>query len=374
MSVPTTLPIPAMNPDIPRWRENYNQEMAVYLRYTIAQIQAKIAAIKSQLPLFTGDPKLYQQALLNGLEILLKQILIPSTPPPLARSLFFYCTPSFTEVTVDNVRLPGRTPYKVGIVKDSPKLPETISPGRHTYTALAGGYDALTQTFLIPPDQDISLYINLTELPEKYYKVNFTSTPSGARILIDNKDAMIATPASLKCVDRKDISISSEITPGPHTATFKLSGYKDVDKAFTASLTKNVDVAATMTLVPAEVYKVNITCNVSNAKIYVDGVYTNHYAPETYIIGAGPVTTHIPPGERKIRLDRAGYVPQEKTVTVTSTANLAIDFVLQPTAPPPPPPPPPPPVTMDWKKLDTLIANVQSHLDALEAFLAQYRK
>ena len=77
-----------------------------------------------------------------------------------------------------------------------------------------------------------------------------------------------------------------------------------------------------------EAFKIYITSSPSNAKLFIDGVYTHHLTPSDQK-ELKDVLTMLTPGSHVIRAERAGSVA-EKTISVTSGDNGTIDLKLEP--------------------------------------------
>jgi len=106
----------------------------------------------------------------------------------------------------------------------------TVVPGSHTITLKKDGYADKTLSFDVPDGG--TAYINAALVLAVDVSLTISSTPSGAKIYLDNSYLFEATPAVINAPS------------GSHTITLKLTGYKDhnINYDYPTGTTKSLNI------------------------------------------------------------------------------------------------------------------------------------
>lgn len=367
------LQIPPMNPSVPERLHSYTQTVTTYVGFTPEQLQKMIPSHQAALASArTTTGKQLQQAIINAIDILLKRK--EPKKPAIQYNLKINSTIKTADFYIDRVHFdPHWFPHTIPIGEQN--LPNSIAPGAHKLTSEISHYHPIDLDFVIPEGQNhvINLRYQLRPRPPDEDRLYVESEPKRASIFIDGRDTGKRTDTHFYILESPDPDKPAQIAPGRYRINLALAGYRPASKMVTVKLGPAKTLHFDLMQEAPEEYKVTITANISNARIFVDDVNTRHFAPETYIIGTGDPTKFITPGQRKIRLERSGYTPQEKTVAIPTNRNSDVSFQLVKEAPPTPAPPAPPPTPPakepDWSELDALITRGNQVLDDLGKWL-----
>ena len=153
--------------------------------------------------------------------------LIPEPPPPGPSKVTIDSTPPGLALTIDGKDV-GKTPYAA-----------TLNAGDHKLGAKADGYRKTEQAITVSQGQSLAVKLALDKLPPDVSAPQLTiaSDPPGARLLIDGKDAG-PTP------------YSQPSSPGEHTLTVTLEGYKEHAEKFKLPSDKEFELKYAFTLTP----------------------------------------------------------------------------------------------------------------------------
>jgi hypothetical protein len=144
-------------------------------------------------------------------------------------------------VLIDGVYV-GAAPVKISVGQGF--LPETITPGQHIIEVRTAAYQPYKETITIPADANSTLTISPTFIPAEqrvssYYKLNISSVPTGAAIIIDNKDTGLITNSWLRVDD-------THIKPGQHLIRIYKLGYNAYNGPITVKSGQNTDLTFTL--------------------------------------------------------------------------------------------------------------------------------
>jgi phage replication-related protein YjqB (UPF0714/DUF867 family) len=185
------------------------------------------------------------------------------------------------------------TPFTVGITYVN------LSEGPHTYTlTLAGYYDA-TGTVTVTGGQTSTVNETLTVITGS---ISFSSTPAGAEIFIDGTDQMLTTPVTI-----------SNIIPGDHSYTLKLTGYHDYSNTVTVTGGQTATIVQTLTSVYGNI---SFDSTPEGAEILLDNVDTGQKTPATI--------SNVMEGTHSFRLKLEGYYDYTGTVTITGEQTAVV--------------------------------------------------
>jgi len=144
------------------------------------------------------------------------------------------------------------------------------------------------------------------EISAGYGKIKVTSTPPGAKILLDGVNTGKMTPQTLP-----------NISAGTHIVKVEKSGYDPEEQTVTVAAGQTVNVTFTL-----EGYgSIKVTSTPGSAKVYLDGASTGKMT--TCIL------TRVVKGLHIVKVEKAGYEAQERTVTVDAGRTANVNFTLK---------------------------------------------
>lgn len=132
---------------------------------------------------------------------------------------------------------PGGAAIYIDAAVQEPLTPATITnitPGSHTVKLTKEGYEDFSTTVTITAGTTSYLSATLKVLPG-IGALEISSTPSGARVFIDDKDQELVTPATV-----------TNLPSGSHAYKLVLAGYKDATGTFNIEAGKTATVAVTL--------------------------------------------------------------------------------------------------------------------------------
>ncbi len=193
-------------------------------------------------------------------------------------------------------------------------IPTQITPftltnvpvGNHDISVTKDGYvTPSSKSVAVTDGQTVTADFTLVQ---QVGNISVTSTPTGAKILLDNVDTTQVTPFTLNNVPvgNHDISVTKDgyVTPSGKSVT--------VADGQTAT--------ADFTLVQ-QVGNISVTSTPTGAKIFLDNVDTTQVTPFTL--------NNVPVGNHDISVTKDGYVtPSSKSVAVTDGQTATADFTL----------------------------------------------
>lgn len=169
-----------------------------------------------------------------------------------------------------------------------------VSPGAHTITAQAAGY--LDYSATVNVRQDMSFTVEMKAAAAALYTLTIQISPANAIVYIDGN---------------RLAGNSIRLAAGAHTVKAEAAGYSDYSASI--NLSQNMSLPVNLTALN---YKLTVSCNVSSAAIYVDGLRIQGNAVN---VGAG---THT------VRVEAAGYTDYLTQVNVTGNMTLPISLAM----------------------------------------------
>jgi hypothetical protein len=137
--------------------------------------------------------------------------------------------------------------------------------------------------------------------------INLTSTPSGAKIYLDNKYQGIA-PQTL-----------SNLEPGTYQLKLTKSGYQDWQQEVTVSPDKTIEIFVNLTSLSLALGEIKLTSTPSGASVFLDGSF----------IGASPIIiSNVSVGKHIIKVTKSGYQDWQQEITVSSDKTIEIFVYL----------------------------------------------
>lgn len=167
--------------------------------------------------------------------------------------------------------------------------------------------------------------------------------PWGEDIVSYGNGAMVEKPPLNKSIGRypdgsDNLFILDKPTPNsPNSYTFPTPIVSPTSSFPTLTLTPTLLISFTPTSIPKGIYKINEVKDknggiISNAKIYVDGVYIHHYAPETLIFCNNcKCDTYVDCGfgSHMIELQKAGYQNWTEEIKIKANDVLEVNPVME---------------------------------------------
>ncbi len=137
--------------------------------------------------------------------------------------------------------------------------------------------------------------------------INLTSTPSGAKIYLDNKYQDIA-PQTL-----------SNLEPGTYQLRLTKSGYQDWQQEVTVSSDKTIEIFVNLTLLSPAMGEIKLTSTPSGASVFLDDS----------LKGVAPIIiSNVPVGKHIIKVTKSGYQDWQQEITVSSDKTIEIFVYL----------------------------------------------
>jgi hypothetical protein len=239
---------------------------------------------------------------------------VPATSvAPAEGDLAISSVPAGATVDIDG-RPSGRTPLSL----------DSVKPGAYKITVSKSGYASETRRIEVGAGSHASLDVKLT--PSQGF-LTVTSTPQGANILINGVDTGKVSPAEFT------------LDPSAQSIVVRKEGYLDAQTEIKLNAGQTVNYAPSL----REAGRTdNIKAVGGFTKIFGGGtahgmarieVKTRPEGAQIIINGkpyekTTPVTLQVGPGNYDLRLQKEGYQPVLKSVTVNGEEKLKIDETL----------------------------------------------
>lgn len=205
-------------------------------------------------------------------------------------SASFTSSPTGAAIWVDSIDKGVNTPGTV----------PNLYAGTHNYTLKLTGYQDATGTFNVSYGLTTTVpLVTLTPLPGNVY---ITSTPSGARIYIDNIDQSVFTPNTI-----------SNLNVGTHSVKLTYPNYYDYTTSINIITNQTITLDATLSPLPGSLH---ITSAPLGTRIYI-GDIDQGISTETTI-------TNLSVGSHTVKLTHPNY--QDFSTTVTIGSNQTTDI------------------------------------------------
>jgi len=182
-------------------------------------------------------------------------------------------------------------------------LKTVLEEGTYTVRVKAPGYNDYVTALVLKSNTNINAVL---ELAIKYYNLTVTANVAKAKVFINGKEG-------------GNVPFTTSLPEGAYTITVKAIDYNDYST--TINLNKNTNLNAV--LEPAvKYYNLNVTSNVRNALITIQGVTENEPLPFNRRLEAGTYT---------IKVRAKGYKPYE--VTILLNKDTKVEAILETTQP-----------------------------------------
>jgi CRISPR/Cas system-associated exonuclease Cas4 (RecB family) len=225
-------------------------------------------------------------------------------PPPTTGTVNVTSDPSGADVKLDGV-LKGTTPLAI----------TDISPGTHTLRVEETGYQPFTAPVDVTGGVTTNVHAVLDPVPPVVVNgtIEVTSVPTGAEVFLDGLTQGM-TPL-----------VIPDVSNGIHTLRLELSGYVPWEEPVIVTAGETTFIHATLTTVPPANGSVTVQSDPDGANVYLDGEMK----------GLTPVAiTGVSPGPHIVRIEKTGYIPYQKDITVTAGSTTIVSAALASVPPP----------------------------------------
>jgi DNA-binding beta-propeller fold protein YncE len=182
-----------------------------------------------------------------------------------------------------------------------------ITTGSHIVKCTLNGYSNQSQTISVSADQTTNVQMTLVPVQQTGY-VSVSSTPTGAKIYLDNADTGYITPMTIP-----------GITTGSHIVKCTLNGYNDQSQTISVSADQTTNVNLVLEILQSS-GSIFVQSNPKGARIYLDYNDTGFVTPKTI--------PNLAIGSHLIRCTLDGYNDNSITVSVTQGQNSNVNLSL----------------------------------------------
>jgi hypothetical protein len=232
---------------------------------------------------------------------------VPTPAVPTTGSAQFVSVPSGAAIYLDdNTKSIGVTPRTV----------DGISAGDHKFTLKLAGYNDSSGNVTVQSGSLAYAYMSMTVLTPTTGSLNITSHPvMGAEVYIDGTDYKVTSSGA---------TLITDIPPGTHKYTLKMTGYKDSTSTFgiNAGLTTFIDAEMVPLLTTGSV---EIKSTPSGAQVNVDGNDTSKATPASVM--------NLEPGGHSYKLVLVGYQDGTGGFNINAGEVTTVDVILKAVTP-----------------------------------------
>ncbi len=233
---------------------------------------------------------------------------ILSTENPITGGISISSIPTGAEIWIDGVQ-------QLDINNQPLTTPATVmdlSPIDYDITLKKSGYIDYNQTIHITAGQTTYLSVSLIQAPILIGNVNFTTTPDGASIFIDDQEQMGKfTPATI-----------TDLPIGSHQFTLKYPGRNDATGVINVVGGVTSYVYVDMVTTSPTKGSLSISSIPQNADIYIGNTLYSIKTPTTI--------DNLDPSIYNITLKKAGYNDYLTTINVIAGQTISINVTLVP--------------------------------------------
>lgn len=214
------------------------------------------------------------------------------------------------EVTTN---VPGSSIEVDGVVKGKTPLPKPLRLGRgsHIVGAVAAGRIPVRREVLIPSGGSTKVELELLASDGRLAEIEVETALPGASIEVDGQ-RVATTP----------LAAPLTLAPGKHSVVVKRAGYRSVTKELSLGPGTKGRVKADMQIDPSTLSResgaLNLEVSETSASTWLDGKQIAN-------------TARVPHGEHVLRVERAGFLPFERTVDVPRGSSASVRVELEPT-------------------------------------------
>lgn len=193
--------------------------------------------------------------------------------------------------------------------------PLRLSAGRHVVGVLLPGYHPLRKTLWLAGQEQKSLDFTLEPLEGSLGHVRLRVEPIDVAVWLDGQE-LGKTPHLVELA----------VAPGQHRLQLKRAGYRVVERELTVPEAGVVEVSETLEFDPASrgghQGRLNVKPSEEDAVVFVDGAVVNQA-----LRGLS-----LPEGQHRLRVERAGFVTNERVIAVPRASSATVNVALEPTA------------------------------------------
>ncbi len=213
-------------------------------------------------------------------------------------------SPSGADVFLSD-RYAGRTPLSM----------DQVRTGEYVMRIEQPGYQVWSRTIRINPNRTTTMHADLERI-RQYGSIAIRCNEDNARIYLDGQ---------YKGLTEKNRNVLLEqITEGFHDVRITLSGYSDWSRRIEVNPNQRVQLTVNLEKI-ARTGSLEITCNVDNAMIYLDGTYQRRTSSiRSVTIG------NIQEGSHELRIVREGYQDYFTTIRIYPEQTYRINVRMQP--------------------------------------------
>lgn len=196
-----------------------------------------------------------------------------------------------------------------------PDHPVLLSVGRHVVGVLAAGFHPLRKVVLVAGREQKTLVFSPEPLAGALGRVRLHIEPVDVAVLLDGQE-LGKTPNLVELA----------LAPGKHRLELKRAGYRGVDREVDVPEAGELEVTETLAFDPASRSghdgRLSVRASEEAAVVFVDGAVVNEA-----LRGVS-----LPAGAHRLRVERDGFVPSERTIVVPRASEAVVEVALAPTA------------------------------------------
>jgi len=251
-------------------------------------------------------------------------------PTPNVGEIKVNTKPTYASIYLDSV---DTHLLSAEIIKDVPL-------GVHVVTLKKFGYDDKEISVNVEEPIRYEIYWDFTEPvdedtpPEKVFRISINSTPSNAKLFLDDVSLHHNTPSN----ESELSDVMHLFTPGKHILKATKGGEvgtQEVDiiegdngTIYLTLAPEGLPVPPDEEPIPIEEFSINIDSTPSNAKLFIDGIYTKHWTPSD-ASELKDVMHLFTPGKHMIKVTKTGEIA-EKEIEIMPGFNEPIFLTLGP--------------------------------------------
>lgn len=199
------------------------------------------------------------------------------------------------------------------------KLPLTsplrVSSGVHIVALVATGYAPARKQVVVPGQAKVEVSFELLPVEGQPAHLTLETRLLDGEVFVDDAP-----------VGKTPLSASLALSPGEHTIEIRRPGYQSAKKTVSLGPASNGTLALDPEPDPAQLATqggaLELVLSEPDALITIDGVPRGGYAGRL----------NLPSGQHVLRVERAGFTPLERKVTVPKAGSARVAIELQPTA------------------------------------------
>ncbi len=188
-----------------------------------------------------------------------------------------------------------------------PTVERKLKKGEHRIRVEKEGYRAYEKVITLGPGETRPLIIKLDSLVAQAAALRVETVPPGARVFVDGQPRAGVTNLSIE-----------GITAGTHTIRAELSGYEPAERRVTVEPGQTPPVSLTLMRQDGTL---RVSSRPDGARILLDG--------RLYSRTTNTVLEHVKRGPHVIRLEKDGYVSEERTISVPAGGEIGVNPTLR---------------------------------------------